>query len=82
MENTEQQKTYKSCALLLLLFLSIWGGCYYMMGSSADCIKTLPDGAVRCECDFKSSDDWQKFKEDTHGAWEAVVLDEDPCKNK
>lgn len=80
MENTNKPN-YKSCAMLILLFLSVWGGCYYMM-SGPDCIRTKPDGAVRCECDFKSSDEWQKFKEDTHGAWEAVAFegDYDPCK--
>lgn len=51
------------------------------MFSGPDCVRTI-DGAIHCECNFKSSSEWQKYNEDTHGALEAVVFDNGyyPCK--
>lgn len=76
----ETLKNYKAHLIVLALFLSLWAGCYYVL-SGPDCVRTI-DGAIHCECNFKSSSEWQKYKEDTHGAWEAVVFDNgyDPCK--
>lgn len=54
----------------------------YYMYSQPDCIRIIPDGSVRCECEYKSSDAWDKYKKDTKGAWEAVAFPDgyDPCK--
>lgn len=74
---TQQENNIKAILGLIAIIGSIvfvWW-CF----SGADCIRTIPDGSVRCECDFKSSSDWQDFKESTHGTWEAVALDSDPC---
>jgi hypothetical protein len=80
MENTTNTPNFKSCAMLLVLILTMFAGCYFILNSGSDCIRTLPDGAIRCECDFKSNDEWDKFKENTKGSWESVSMDTDPCK--
>lgn len=66
--------------ILGLLFFSVWAGCYYMMSSGADCIRTIPDAVVRCSCDFSSDSAWENYRKETKGAWESVVLDTDPCE--
>lgn len=81
MSNTNQMNA-KGCFLAFCLFISLFAGVYFLMDSGSDCIRIIPDGAVRCECDFKSSAEWDKYKQDTKGAWESVVMDGDydPCK--
>jgi len=64
--------------LYLVLFIGIFGLVIWLYDSTPDCIRTV-DGVVRCECDFPSSSAFQTFKEETHGTWEAVIV-EDACK--
>ena len=62
------QVSLRGCLVALLLFGSLVGIMYYLQSGSPDCIRTI-DGAVRCECEFSSSDEYSKYKKETHGAW-------------
>ena len=73
-------KNVRALLLTLLIFIAVMGMMYWLQ-SGPDCIRTI-DGAVHCECEYKSSSEWNKYKKATHGAWEAVVFSDgyDPCK--
>ena len=69
-----EQKSNNFKAITYLIIIAGAIGFVWWCYSGADCIRTL-DGAVHCECDYPTSADYQKFKEDTHGTWEAVAVD-------
>jgi|GEM_PF-1422874 len=82
----ENDQKIKGCLVALVLIAIATFGIYLaveLTGSDQDCIRMGANGAVKCKCDFRSPEAFQKFKEDTkglnHDGWEAVAVEGDPC---
>lgn len=75
----------KRLTIVIGIFILFFGGCYYLIESNvgATCIRMTVDQSVKCECDFNSNDEWQKFKDETSGykgdGWESVIVEGDGC---
>lgn len=76
--NMETRRLILPFFVLIGIFFAIgYGYAYFFV---PDCIRSTIDGSVHCECDFDNSAAWQKYREDTRGGWEDVVVKSDPCK--
>jgi hypothetical protein len=79
MEEKNSLRTLPAFIVMIVIFFLIGYG-YSKFFGSPDCVRSLIDQSVRCECDFDNHDAWQKYKDDTKDGWEPVVLKTDPCK--
>lgn len=70
----------KSCLMLLVVFAVMFTVIYFVVNSGEDCVRILPDGAVRCSCDFPDNDSWEAYLKQVKGSYESVVLEDPKCK--
>jgi len=71
--------TPKGCLTLFVFFGAVLLGFYIYFKNSNDCVRTIPDGTVRCKCDMPSEQAWDDFIETTKGSYEGVVVEGKEC---
>jgi hypothetical protein len=60
----------------VVLFFGLWG---YFEFVGNDCVRSIPDGTVRCKCDMPSKQAWDDYLETAKGSYESVTVDGKEC---